>query len=105
MDEIIQEMQIVETEDGGLKISCTLSKELVHTILTMWMHDAIKSKTEEVLKNYNEVFERIPEEAPEVSAEDGSTPKVTETGLIFPKREYDYLGRPVYPNDPIADGK
>jgi hypothetical protein len=86
-------------------ITCVLSKDLVHTILTMWMHDAIKSKTEELLKNYNEVFVRLPKETSEVPAEDGSASKVAETGLIYPKREHDWMGRPIYPNDPIADGK
>lgn len=105
MEELITEMEITDTEDGGLHISCTLSKDLVHTILTMWLHDAIKSKSEEVLKNYNKVFDRFPEETSEVPAKDGSASKITEASSIFPKREYDYLGRAVYPNDPIADGK
>lgn len=103
--ELIEEMEIRDTEDGGAIITCVLSKDLVHTILTMWMSDAIESETKKVLEKYNGRYEPIKTETPTVAGKDGSAEEVSETGRIYPKREYDYLGCPVYPNDPIADGK
>ena len=49
--ELIEEMEIRDTADGGAIITCVLSKDLVHTILTMWMSDAIESETKKVLEN------------------------------------------------------
>lgn len=73
MHEQITEMEIKDTPDGGMIISCTLSKKLVEIILTKWMHEAIEKEIEKVFEEYNENFERVPEETSAVSTEDGSS--------------------------------
>ena len=72
--ELIEETEIGDTEDGGARITCVLSKDLVHTILTMWMSDAIESETKKVLEKNNGRYEPIKTETPTVAGKDGGVP-------------------------------